>query len=170
MQDNLINTRITLKEIYKYENDNPILNNVTLEVKKGQIYTYFGSLGSGKTTTINLILGLIKPSSGTVKILGVDPFPNCDAAMKVRKRIGAVLKGNDLSLNLTGMDNLLYWANLYGLNEDKAKNSALNVLRKVKLSEWADVRVSKYSYGMKMRLSIARASVCFYGILDLFSF
>lgn len=159
MQDNFVNTLIHLKEVYKYKNNYPILNDVTLEVKKGQIYTYLGSIDSGKSTTINLILGLIKPSSGTVRLLGVDPYPDSDAAMKTRERIGAVLKGNDLSLNLTGMENLLYWADLYGLSDKKAHDNALNVMRKVNLSKYGNIKVSEYSDGMKMRLSIARAIV-----------
>lgn len=159
MQDNLINTLISLKEVYKYEKGKPILHDVTLEVKKGQIYTYLGSSGSGKTTTINLILGLIKPSSGSVKLMGVDPYPDCDEAMKARERVGAVLQGNDLCLNLTGMENLLYWAKLYGLNNKKAHDSALNVMRKVKLSKWRNIKVSEYTHGMKMRLSMAKAII-----------
>jgi ABC-2 type transport system ATP-binding protein len=77
VHDNLVKTLITLKNVHKYDNNNDIvLNGITLDVKQGQIYTYLGSPGSGKTTTINTILGLIKPSSGTVRLLGVDPYPD----------------------------------------------------------------------------------------------
>ena len=70
-----------------------------------------------------------------------------------------MLERDGLYLNLTGMENLVYWAELYGLNNQKAHKNAVDVIKKVKLFKWADTEVSKYSHGMKKRLSFARAII-----------
>ena len=114
---------------------------------------------SGKTTTIKIILGLLKPSSGSVEVLGVDPYLDNTESLSVRSHIGSMLEGDGLYLNLTGMENLVYWAELYGLNNQKAHENAVDVIKKVKLFKWADTEVSKYSHGMKKRLSFARALI-----------
>ena len=150
---------ITLNGVDKYYNDYHALKNISLDVKKGQIYSYFGPNGSGKTTTIKIILGLLKPSSGSVELLGVDPYLDNTESLRVRRRIGSMLEWDGLYLNLTGMENLVYWAELYGLNNQKAHENAVDVIKKVKLFKWADTEVSKYSHGMKKRLSFARAII-----------
>ncbi len=65
---------ITLNGVDKYYDNYPALKNISLNVEDGQIYSYLGPNGSGKTTTIKIILGLLKPSSGSVEILGEDPY------------------------------------------------------------------------------------------------
>ena len=65
---------IAMNDVDKYYDSYPALKNISLNVEEGQIYSYLGSNGSGKTTTIKIILGLLKPSSGTSKILGEDTY------------------------------------------------------------------------------------------------
>ena len=78
-----------------------------------------------------------------------------------------MLEFNGLYENLTGLENVVFWAKLYGINDNIALERAENVIDKVKLSEWDDIHVSKYSYGMNKRLALARALVSDRDILIL---
>ena len=150
---------INLNGVHRIYGDFEALRGVSLEVERGQIFGYLGPNGSGKTTTIKLILGLIRPSSGNIRILGEDPYPDGDKAMDTRRNIGSMLEFNGLYENLTGLQNLVFWAELYGMNGQKAHERAEILMGAVKLLEWADVQVVKYSYGMHKRLALARALV-----------
>ncbi|MDR2623940.1 MAG: ABC transporter ATP-binding protein [Methanobrevibacter sp.] len=130
------------------------LKNLSFEVKKGQIFGFLGSNGSGKTSTIKLILGLMSPSSGEVKLRGEDPF-----SKGLKSKIGSLLEFNGLIANLTGMENLIFWGGLYSINKNEAISKSWTLLNLFKLSEWADVKVSKYSYGMEKRLGLARSLI-----------
>lgn len=149
---------INLNNIHRFYGDFEALKGISLKVKKGQIFGYLGPNGSGKTTTIKLILGLIKPSSGKVSVLGENPYDDAKA-MNTRKHIGSMLEFDGLYENLTGLQNLIFWAELYGIEGQNAFEQAKNVIGSVKLSKWADIQVSKYSYGMCKRLALARALV-----------
>ena len=150
---------IVLKDVDKFYDKFHALKNVSLEVDKGQILGYLGPNGSGKTTTIKMILGLVKPSSGNVMVLGEDLYLDSNNALNVKERIGAMLEWDGLYLNLTGFENVLFWAKIYGLAHESACHRVDKLIEKVDLSEWANVLVSKYSHGMKKRLSLARAMV-----------
>ena len=157
--EGLAEVLIGLNGVHRIYGDFEALKGVSLEVERGQIFGYLGPNGSGKTTTIKLILGLIRPSSGKVHILGEDPYPNDDKAMDTRRHVGAMLEFNGLYENLTGLQNLVFWAELYGMNCQKAHEQAKILMGAVKLLEWTDVPVVKYSYGMHKRLALARALV-----------
>lgn len=150
---------IKIKNVDKYYNGYSALNNITLDVKKGQIYSYLGPNGSGKTTTIKIILGLLKPTSGSVKILGEDPSLDNAKSLNVRRHMGSMLEWDGLNLNLTGLENLIFFAKIYGQNKADSHVNAVNVIKKVELSKWADETVSKYSHGMRKRLAFARALI-----------
>ncbi len=152
-------TLIDLENVHKFYGNFEALKGISLKVEKGQIFGYLGPNGSGKTTTIKLILGLVKPSSGNVHILGEDPYVDNSKAMDTRRHIGSMLEFDGLYEKLTGLQNLVFWAELYGMESQKALEQAQKVIDSVKLSEWADVQVAKYSYGMSKRLALARALV-----------
>ena len=150
---------IALKNVDMYYDKYHALKNISFDVISGQIYSYLGPNGSGKSTTIKIILGLLKPSSGSIKILGEDPYLDTKKSLELRRQIGSMLEWDGLYLNLTGLENIIYWAEIYGLKKEKALKRAIDVFRKVKLLDWANTSVSKYSHGMKKRLSFARAIV-----------
>jgi len=154
----LTNVLINLDNVHRFYGNFEALKGISLKVKKGQIFGYLGPNGSGKTTTIKLILGLIKPFSGKVSALGEDPYDDAKA-MDTRKHIGSMLEFDGLYEKLTGLQNLVFWAELYGIEGKEAEKQAQKVIDSVKLSEWADVQVAKYSYGMSKRLALARALV-----------
>jgi ABC-type multidrug transport system ATPase subunit len=155
----LAETVLNLDNIHRFYGNFEALRGISLKVEKGQIFGYLGPNGSGKTTTIKLILGLIKPSSGKVSVLGENPYIDNAKTMNVRMNIGSMLEFDGLYEQLTGLQNLVFWADLYGMEDQKAVEQAKRVIDSVKLAEWADVQVAKYSYGMCKRLTLARALV-----------
>ncbi len=150
---------LSLNNVHKIYGNFKVLNGISLKVKKGQIFGYLGPNGSGKTTTIKLILGLIKPYSGNVKVLGQNPYINNENVMQMRNLVGTMLEIDGLYEKLTGLQNILFWANLHNMDGQRAKKSANNVINSMKLSKWANIKVEKYSHGMRKRLAFARALV-----------
>lgn len=149
---------LNLDNVHRFYEDFEALRGISLQVEKGQIFGYLGPNGSGKTTTIKLILGLIKSSSGKVSVLGKNPYDDTKA-MDTRNHIGSMLEFDGLYEKLTGLQNLVFWAELYNIKGQKALKQAKNAIDSVKLSGWADVQVANYSYGMCKRLALARALV-----------
>jgi ABC-type multidrug transport system ATPase subunit len=150
---------IKIKNLSRYYDEFLALNDISFQVKKGQIFGYLGPNGSGKTTTIKVILGLIKPSIGEVETLQGNLFPDTNKGLQLRSKVGSMLEFNGLIEDLSGLDNLIFWAGLYGINKEVALFKASELIEKVNLNEWKDVKVSKFSYGMKKRLALARSLI-----------
>lgn len=155
MNDDTVIVKLT--DIEKYYGDIHALKGISLEVKKGEIFGYLGPNGSGKTTTIKLILGLNQPSFGQIAVFGNDPYPSTKDNLQNRFRIGFMLEFDGLYEKLTGLENLLFWASLYNINKEIAYQKANELLQQVKLDERKDDIVKNYSYGMKKRLALIRA-------------
>ncbi|MDR2624610.1 MAG: ABC transporter ATP-binding protein [Methanobrevibacter sp.] len=150
---------IDINSLIKYYGNFKALNRVSFRVEKGQIFGYLGSNGAGKTTTIKILLGLMKASSGEVRVFGGDTFPDTPNSLKLRAAIGSVLEFNGLLEDRTGLDNLIFWAGLYNIDKADGLVLAEKLMDLVQLEEWADVKVGKYSYGMCKRLAIARCLI-----------
>ena len=130
------------------------LDNLSLAVKYGEIFGLLGPNGSGKTTTINIVSGLSKPTSGQVKVLGYDITENTKAVHAV---LGAVPQETALYEELTAWTNMTIHADLYGVCRSEREQRITNMLNLVQLYERRDNRVSTFSGGMKRRLALARA-------------
>lgn len=139
-------------DICKNYKKNQVLKNVNMNIKKGDIYGFVGENGSGKTTIIRLITGLIHPTSGTFELFGVS---NIDSNIKlVRKKIGAVVETPSIYKNMTAYENLKMQAEIIGgVSEKQIKNT----LELVGLSYLINDSKSAddYSLGMRQRLGIA---------------
>lgn len=139
-------------DICKNYKKNQVLKNVNMNIKKGDIYGFVGENGSGKTTIIRLITGLIHPTSGTFELFGVS---NNDSNIKlVRKKIGAVVETPSIYKNMTAYENLKMQAEIIGgVSEKQIKNT----LELVGLSYLINDSKSAddYSLGMRQRLGIA---------------
>lgn len=120
---------------------------IQMQVQQGQIYGFLGPNGAGKTTTIRMMLGLIRPTRGTVQVFGEALSP------RSRKRIGAIVETPSAYSHLTGKENLEITRTL--LNAPKA--NIARVLEMVGLSDAQNRVVRSYSLGMKGRLSLAAA-------------
>lgn len=127
------------------------VSDLNIHVKRGRIYGLLGRNGAGKTTTMKMLLGLIKPTSGTVKIFGKSMTGN---EKKILPRIGCLIESPGFYPNLTGTENLKIFARLRGI---PAKNAIKSALEVVGLPYNDKKLFSQYSLGMKQRLAIALA-------------
>jgi ABC-2 type transport system ATP-binding protein len=119
-----------------------------LRVGRGEVYGFLGPNGSGKTTTIRMLLGLIRPTSGTARVTGREPGSPAGLA-----RVGALVESPAFYPYLSGLDNLRVMASYAGA----LRGQVDEVLETVELSGWAKDKVKKYSLGMKQRLGVAAA-------------
>ncbi|WP_027308833.1 ATP-binding cassette domain-containing protein [Caloramator sp. ALD01] len=133
------------------------VDNVSFKVDKGEIVGLLGENGAGKTTTLRMISTMLKPTSGTAKICGLDLVNEPD---KVRKKIG-ILFGGEVGLydRLTARENIKYFADLSGLSSEEANKNIEFLAEMLDMKEYIDRRVGKFSRGMKQKVAIARSIV-----------
>jgi ABC-2 type transport system ATP-binding protein len=145
---------IKVKDLCKSFKDFHAIDHLTLSVKQGEIFGLLGPNGSGKTTTINMISGLSVPTSGEVRILGVDVRHN---ARRVHQILGSVPQETALYEELTAWVNMDFHADLFGIPRKEKKERITKLLELVQLLDRKDSRVGTFSGGMKRRLALARA-------------
>jgi ABC-2 type transport system ATP-binding protein len=126
------------------------LQAIDLEVPRGTAFGFLGANGAGKTTLIRLLLGLAKPTSGTIRVLGRDVAEDHAGALE---RVGAIIEEPRFHPHLTGRENLLVHAAARGREAQERIDGALE---RVGLAARADDRVKTYSLGMRQRLGVAR--------------
>ncbi|MCD2246728.1 ABC transporter ATP-binding protein [Listeria marthii] len=135
------------KKIRKRE----IIKGISFEVMPGEVFGFLGPNGAGKTTTIRMIVGLIKPTSGTILIGGKDIRKNFTEAMR---GLGSIVENPEFYSFLTGQENLAYFARM---DSSIKKERIQEVTKLVGLEKRINDRVSTYSLGMRQRLGIAQA-------------
>jgi len=140
------------------------VNNISLEIKEGEVFGLLGPNGAGKTTLISMLCTILKPSSGTAAINGYDIIKQPD---KVRKSIGIVFQDPSLDDRLTGRENLEMHAMLYGLAKETRRKRVGEVLELVELKDRENDLVRTYSGGMRRRLEIARGLIHYPRVLFL---
>jgi len=128
------------------------VDGLDLEVHRGEVFGLLGPNGSGKTTTILMLLGLTDPSGGELSIVGLDPRRQ---PLSVKRRVGYLPDTVGFYDELTGRDNLAYSAALLGMRRDEAAAPIEAVLERVGLNDAAGSRVRTYSRGMRQRLGLA---------------
>ena len=130
------------------------LDQLTLEIPRGIIFGFLGPNGSGKTTTIRLLLGLLVPASGSAEVLGHD---TASAAHAIRARSGALLEHCGLYERLSATDNLDVYARFWRLDGPARRARIKELLSQLDLWDRRDEIVASWSRGMKQKLAIARA-------------
>ena len=144
---------IQLKEVSKSFQGNWAVQNLNLEVQQGEIFGLLGANGAGKSTTINMILGFLKPDQGVVQVQDIEVSSK---AKEARKLIGYIPENVNLYPYLTGLENLDYFCRLAGLGYSKKELS--DFLSTCGLqSEAFHKRVESYSKGMRQKVGIAIA-------------
>ena len=128
-----------------------VVNNLSLEIKKGEIFGLLGPNAAGKTTTIRMLCNLLSISSGEVTIAGINLTANSN---ELKRKIGYVAQYFGLYDELTVFDNLKFYTSLYGEVDDA---ELLLLLKKYKISEYKDAKAGSLSGGYKRRLSLCCA-------------
>ncbi len=142
---------LEIKGLRKKLGKREIIKGIDLELKEGEILGFLGPNGAGKTTTIRMIVGLINPDSGEIKICG-ESLKNKKKALK---NVGAVVENPELYKYLSGRENLMQIARIRGV----AKEEVNELINLVGLEDRINEKVSKYSLGMKQRLGLAAALI-----------
>jgi ABC-2 type transport system ATP-binding protein len=146
-----MDTVLSLKHVSKKIKGRPIIKDISFTVKKGQIYGFLGPNGAGKTMTLRMIVGLIRPTSGTVEICGHNTRKDFVSAMS---NVGCIIENPELYEYLSGMDNLEL---LRKMEPEIPKSRIDEVVDLVGLTHRIQDKVGTYSLGMKQRLGIAQA-------------
>lgn len=145
---------IDICEVSKSFNKKSVLNNINLKATQGQILGLIGPSGAGKTTLIRLITGAIRSDSGEIKIDNIT-VPN----KKLLRSIGFMPQSDSLYTDISGLDNLKFFGRLYGMKGTELSKRCDEILKFIDLYEDKDKLVSKYSGGMKKRLSLIIALI-----------
>jgi len=148
MSKNVIETR----NLTKRYNGVVAVNNLNLTIQEGEIFGMLGPNGSGKTTTILMLLGLTEPTSGEVRVLGLDPARQ---PLSVKARVGYIPDQVGFYDDLTAVENLMYTAKLNGIPRKEALKRIDEALDRMGLAEVKNRAVKTYSRGMRQRLAVA---------------
>jgi len=144
---------IEVKNLIKKFGDFTAVNNISFEVKKGEIFAFLGPNGAGKSTTIKILTTLLKPTQGEIKLNNFDVLKQKD---KVRQSFGIVFQDPSLDDDLTVMENMTLHAALYKIPKSIRKQRIEQLLKFVELWDRKNDLVKTFSGGMKRRLEIAR--------------
>ena len=130
------------------------LDGIDLSVGPGEVFGLLGPNGAGKTTTVKILLGLTHPTSGAARLFGI-PVANPES----RRRVGYLPEGHRFPGYLTARQTLSIFGRMSGMPSGVIRSRIPDLLARVRLSEWADVKVKKFSKGMTQRLGLASALV-----------
>ena len=128
------------------------VDQLNLTIRKGDIFGLLGPNGAGKSTTILMMLGLTEPTSGSVKVCGIDSTSN---PIEVKRRVGYLPEDVGFYSNLNGLENLMFTARLNRIPPEEAEQKAEQLLIRVGLSDAGKKKTGKYSRGMLQRLGLA---------------
>lgn len=145
---------IVVKQVSKSFGKKEVLKDVDLTVVPGQIYGLIGPSGSGKTTLVKLIVGMDRPSKGTVQVLNTD-VPN----LQLLQKIGYMAQSDALYNDLTAQENLTFFASLFKLKKQEQAKRIAYAAQLVNLTADLSKKVEAFSGGMKRRLSLAIAMI-----------
>jgi ABC-2 type transport system ATP-binding protein len=145
---------IAIENVSKSYGKKVVLNQISLDIEEGQIYGFIGPSGAGKTTLVKMIVGMESPDDGLIRVLD-EKMPN----LSLLQEIGYMAQSDALYTELTGEENLKFFASLYKLNKKEQKNRISYAADLVNLTDELNKRVAAYSGGMKRRLSLAIALI-----------
>ena len=137
-----------------YPNGYTALEGVSFKIRKGDIVGYLGPNGAGKTTTIKILTDLIRPSSGSAYVMGIDVNENPKAALG---HIGSLIEVPGVYDFLTPRKMLTYFGRVHGMDRSSIEHRIKEVLAQVNIDEWTDRKIGGFSTGMQRRLAIAKA-------------
>jgi ABC-2 type transport system ATP-binding protein len=145
---------IIIEELSKYYDGFLALDNLSLRIKKNEDVALLGPNGAGKTTALKILCGLLRPSAGTAYINGINVVEERERALS---QVGAIVETPEFYPFLTPNETLSYLGRLRGMSGLELRSRIKEVLELVKLDEWVNIRIEKFSRGMKQRLALAQA-------------
>jgi ABC-2 type transport system ATP-binding protein len=143
---------IEVRNLSKKFGDFKAVKDISFAVEKSEVFGFLGPNGAGKTTTINMLTGLAKPSAGEIVLSGQDGIKKIK---KVQKIIGIVPDESNLYDDLSGYENLVFCASLYGIKKEERERRAIELLKQFSLDDTGKRPFKAYSKGMKRKLTIA---------------
>ena len=147
---------IQLQQLTKKYGTFTAVDAIDLEVPAGQLFGFLGPNGAGKTTTLRMIAGILRPTSGRIRIGGVDIVERPDEA---KSMLGFIPDRPFIYEKLTGMEYLRFVAGLYGQDGEQVEHRGRELLGLFDLEDWRDELVESYSHGMRQKLIISGAFV-----------
>lgn len=142
---------LSIKHLSKQFGARRILTDISLDIPSGEIFGFLGPNGSGKTTTIKLMLGLLNIDSGEISICGHDVKNDFEAAMSC---VGGIIENPEMYKYLSGKENLELYRRMY---DNVPRERIDELIKLVRLEARADDKIAKYSLGMRQRLGVAQA-------------
>ncbi len=149
-------TVISAEGLTKRYGNTSAVDNISFEIRKGEVFGLLGPNGAGKTTTILMMLGLTEISSGRIQVLGYDPARQ---PLQVKRRVGYLPDSVGFYDQLSAVENLSYTAKLMGLPLKERRFRIEQALKRVRLDDVAHKRVATFSRGMRQRLGLAEIIV-----------
>ena len=149
-------TVISAEGLTKRYGNTSAVDNISFEIRKGEVFGLLGPNGAGKTTTILMMLGLTEISSGRIQVLGYDPARQ---PLQVKRRVGYLPDSVGFYDQLSAVENLSYTAKLMGLSLKERRFRIEQALKRVRLDDVAHKRVATFSRGMRQRLGLAEIIV-----------
>ncbi len=147
---------ISAQNLLKRYGEKVAVNNVSFQVKAGEVFGFLGPNGAGKTTTIKMIVGLLQPSGGSVKVAGYDVHAQ---PLQAKAAIGYVPDTPNLYAKLSGRELLRFVGDLYELPAQQVAHRSDELLRLFDLAQVADDLIDSYSHGMQQKIALATALV-----------
>ncbi|HHU84204.1 MAG TPA: ABC transporter ATP-binding protein [Clostridiales bacterium] len=132
------------------------VDNISFEIEKGEIFGFLGPNGAGKTSTINMIIGLSRPTAGNITVNGIDVKSQTKKAQSI---MGIVPDESNLYNEMDGFDNLCFCAALYGMHKKERELKANQLLEQFRLKDAGKRPFKAYSKGMRRKLTIAAALI-----------
>lgn len=145
---------ITVKNLSRRFGNFTAVDNITFDVKKGEIFGFLGANGAGKTTTIRMLCGLLKPSDGTASIMGYDVLTQ---DKEIRKHIGYMSQKFSLYEDLTVKENMELFGTIYGMDKKTLKRRILNIISGLKMRDFVNKRVVHLPLGQRQKLAFSTA-------------
>ena len=130
------------------------VDNISFDVKEGEIFGFLGPNGAGKSTTIRVLCTLARPSAGNAKVAGYDLVKE---SVMVRKSIGLVSEKMIMYELLTAAENLRFFGNLYKMPKAKMEKRIDDLLEQINMSRWKNAQIGTFSTGMRQRINVIRA-------------
>mgnify|MGYP001319033810 CR=1 FL=1 len=139
-----------------FDGETIVLNNISLSIPRGEIFGFLGPNGSGKTTTVRILNGILSATSGHAEILGK---PLKENTPELHRLCGVMTESASCYENLTAEQNLIFFGRMYGIAENLLKERTNDLLKKLELFDVKDKKVKAFSTGMRKRISLAIALV-----------